>query len=312
MIPVNVNTWSGSVVTPLPAGMLQCSMKMLNPSVTILGDARATMIVYKITNTATGRSYIGISTRSLGHRIREHVYEALTYGTITPLYRSMRSRGLGVFTAETLEQHDTIEALNEAEIRLIAQYGTFKTGYNQTAGGGGNRGVESPWTVERNRSKRKLTEEDIRAILLDTRPAVALGAEYGVQQSTISSICRGRIYKDLYEKVCATLPPEVVERNLKFRSNPRPHKRGDLHHMRDPERARRHSEKLRGKPVPHTSARNIANRSLTEDDIRLILADKRPVQQIAAEFGKSATLIRNIRSGKKYADVVQKIRAESQ
>ena len=288
-------------------------MKTIKPRVTILGDANAAMIVYKITNTVTGRSYIGISTRSLGRRVREHVYEALACGSNAPLHVSMRNRGLDVFTAEVLEQHADLDALNVAEVRLIAQHGTFeKFGYNQTAGGGGLAGITSTWTTERNRARRKLTEDDVRAIMLDTRPATVIAAEYGIaSRSTITLICRGQRYKDLYEKVCATLPAEVIERNLKFRTNPRPHKQGDLHHMRrDPELARRHAEKIRGTKNAAVGESNKARRSLTEDDIRMILAAPFPTQDLADALGKSHTLIHNIRSGKKYADVVARIRAE--
>jgi hypothetical protein len=293
--------------------MLKFGMKTIKPRVTILGDAKATMIVYKITNTVTGRSYIGISTRSLKHRVADHVHEAMNTASAAPLHVSMRNRGLDVFTAEVLEQHDDLAALNTAEVRLIAEHGTFGwRGYNQTAGGGGLMGITSTWTTARNRANRKLTEDDIRAILLDTRQAKEICAQYGLSKGAVSSIARGKIYKDLYDNVCATLPPEVVERNLKFRTGPKPHKRGDLHHMRrDPELARRTGEKKRGKHLPHISARNIANRTLTEDDIRAILADTRITQDIADEFGKSYTLIHNIRSGKKYADVVARIRSEN-
>lgn len=313
-VSANVNTWGYRVVTALPAELLKCGMKTIKPRVTILGDAKATMIVYKITNTVTGRSYIGISTRSLKHRVADHVHVAMNTGSTAPLHVSMRNRGLEAFTAEVLEQHETLDALNAAEVRLIAQYGTFeKFGYNQTAGGGGLAGVTSTWTVERNRAKRKLTEDDVRAILLDTRPEHEICAAYGFAgKGVVSSLCRGRIYKDLYEKVCATLPPEVVERNLKFRSAPRPHKTGDLHHMRrDPELARRTGEKKRGMKNPAIGESNKARRSLTEDDIRMILAAPFPTQDLADALGKSHTLIHNIRSGKKYADVVAKIRSET-
>jgi hypothetical protein len=42
----------------------------------------------------------------------------------------------------------------------------------------------------------------------------------------------------------------------------------------------------------------------------VILTDPRGSAALAASLGKSKTLIRDLRSGKKYADVVQKIRAE--
>jgi hypothetical protein len=284
-----------------------------HPRVTIIGDAAATMIVYKITNTVTGSGYIGISTRSLAHRVSEHVYEAMGCGSMAPLHVSMRNRGLGAFTAEVLERHPDIDALNAAEIRLIAEYGTFSgRGYNQTEGGGGLMGVTSTWTAERNRAKRKLTEDDIRAILLDSRPANVIAAEYGfAAKSTVTMICRGQRYKDLYDKVCATLPPEVVERNLKFRSNPRPHMQGDLHHMRrNPDLARQGGEKRRGKKNAGVGDANKHRRSLTEDDIRMILTDPRTAGAIASALGKGRTLIVNIRQGKKYTDVVQKIKAE--
>lgn len=50
---------------------------------------------------------------------------------------------------------------------------------------------------------------------------------------------------------------------------------------------------------------------MTEDDIRTILTDTRKVQALADALGVSYSVIRNIRRGKKYADVVAKIKRET-
>ena len=62
----------------------------------------------------------------------------------------------------------------------------------------------------------KLTPEDVRAIRADTRPQVAIAASYGVVQTTISSIKRGKTWRHVTapEQLCFSyaLQPALMRR----------------------------------------------------------------------------------------------------
>lgn len=172
-------------------------------------------------------------------------------------------------------------------------------------------GRASPWTGERNRTNRKLTEEQVRAILLDPRTPAEISADYGISRPHICNIMKGNSYSEWVAVARAEFGDRIIDRKEAERQRGRPHMRGDNHPWRrNPELVRQHSEKLKGRKAPETSEANKRRRSLTEDDIRMILTDPRTCVAIGAAIGKSKGLIRDIRAGKKYADVVQKIRLE--
>lgn len=172
-------------------------------------------------------------------------------------------------------------------------------------------GLKRPWCGERNKAARRLTEDQVRAILLDPRTLEEIGADYGVAPNHIGNIMAGRRYSEWVSKARQEFGDLIDTRMAAAKGRARPYMTGDLHHMRrNPELARQLSDKLKGRKAPETGASNKRRRSLTEDDIRLILTDPRTALDLAEVFGKSRALIYDIRSGKKYTEIVQKIRAE--
>ena len=107
--------------------------------------------IYKITNKINGHSYIGQSI-DIERRWKKHINfpkENSNY----PLYRAFVKYGIENFNFEILKICDKKD-LDIEEIKFIAQYDTFKNGYNQTTGGGGN-----PNSIV------KLSNEDIITII---------------------------------------------------------------------------------------------------------------------------------------------------
>ena len=94
--------------------------------------------IYRIKNTITGRCYIGLTTRSVECRWDEHVGSA-AIDTKGVLYDAIRKHGKDAFEISILEQHESLEDLCKAEIRLIAEHKTHASlgGYNLTIGGDG-------------------------------------------------------------------------------------------------------------------------------------------------------------------------------
>lgn len=103
-------------------------------------------IVYKLTNSITGKSYIGYTTKTLEQRFEQHVFDALERKSNTYLHRSIRKHGEEAFTKEVIAESDDVEELKRLEIFYIKEFQTYGKGYNMTTGGDGVPGYE--WTDE--------------------------------------------------------------------------------------------------------------------------------------------------------------------
>lgn len=133
-------------------------------------------IVYKLTCTNTGKSYIGYSRHSLEVRWRGHLKHAKA-GSPTKLYRAIRKYGEKAFTKEILEEVVTKVEAQQREIDLIARYQTLKLGYNTTRGGdGGNTSTERTlkWNKHISESlKGKPKSSEHRKNMCGPRPSVS-------------------------------------------------------------------------------------------------------------------------------------------
>ena len=106
-------------------------------------NAKIKGIIYTITNLINKKVYIGQTQQKLSKRWSQHKSSAKT-GETTPLYNSMRFHGIINFKIEKIEEVP-IEFLDDKEIEYIKhfksniqEYGN-KYGYNQTAGGAGQK-----------------------------------------------------------------------------------------------------------------------------------------------------------------------------
>lgn len=97
------------------------------------------MIVYKITNKITNKSYIGCSKHSLEERWKSHVYKSNS-GSPGYLHRSIAKYGKDSFDRVVLEKCYSHRQMFKSEIKYIEKFDTFNNGYNLTKGGEGRLG----------------------------------------------------------------------------------------------------------------------------------------------------------------------------
>lgn len=96
------------------------------------------MILYKLTNSADGKSYIGITSRPLHKRLQQH---ALTKTRGSALHAAIKQHGMAAFRSEALAISADWSSLLLLERAAIAQHGTLSPrGYNVTRGGQGMLG----------------------------------------------------------------------------------------------------------------------------------------------------------------------------
>lgn len=96
--------------------------------------------------------YIGMTTRDVEIRWREHLDEIYNRESQQPLYRAMRKYGTYNFVIETIEKCDDSVAL-ERESYWIIHYNSYADGYNATKGGMG-KPKEKQQTVQKERKKK--------------------------------------------------------------------------------------------------------------------------------------------------------------
>lgn len=116
--------------------------------------------VYNIVNAQNGKMYIGKTLRTIPIRWRQHVHDA-NGGSDVPLHRSIRKHGIESFQIEEMASVETKDIkitnrlLNNLEINLIREYGTFvDKGYNATLGGEGmDKGTRLKLTEEQRKKR---------------------------------------------------------------------------------------------------------------------------------------------------------------
>ena len=94
------------------------------------------MIIYKATNLINDKIYIGLTTKSLEHRISVHKKDSKRHNTY--FYQAIRKYGFENFKWEVVDTAITMEELEEKERYYIKLYGSFdnkEIGYNTQSGG---------------------------------------------------------------------------------------------------------------------------------------------------------------------------------
>jgi group I intron endonuclease len=97
------------------------------------------MIIYKSTNTITGKVYIGQTTHTLEKRIKSHIKESKIESN-RPFMLSINKYGSDNFTFEVIDSASNLDELNKKEIYWIDFYNSVSpNGYNVTGGGQGKK-----------------------------------------------------------------------------------------------------------------------------------------------------------------------------
>jgi len=110
------------------------------------------MIIYYIKNKLNGKGYVGQTTKTLNRRWSGHLSNAKNKKYSSVLAKAILKYGLNAFELEVLEKCDSLEALNEAEVKWISIKNTLVPyGYNVETGGKNNT-----WTEEMKEKMSKI------------------------------------------------------------------------------------------------------------------------------------------------------------
>jgi predicted GIY-YIG superfamily endonuclease len=92
-------------------------------------------LVYKVTNQETGKTYIGVTTRSMEERKADHIQKA-NKGIGGYFQEGIATYGADAFTWEQIDTATSSNELAEKEKKYILQYDSKENGYNSDSGGG--------------------------------------------------------------------------------------------------------------------------------------------------------------------------------
>lgn len=92
-------------------------------------------IVYKVTNQETGKSYIGVTTRSIEERKADHIQKA-NKGIGGDFQNAIMTYGSEAFRWEQIDTASSNDELASKEIRYISEYDALENGYCSDKGGG--------------------------------------------------------------------------------------------------------------------------------------------------------------------------------
>jgi group I intron endonuclease len=140
-------------------------------------------LVYRVTNTANGKVYIGQTTMRLTKRWYYHRWEARRGRLQNPLYRAIRKYGEGCFTVVQIGEAESKQALDALEAYEMQRHDSMSSGYNaKEAGSAGKLSPEARKKMSESRTgekhfnfgkslsedhKRKLSEAGRRRIVSD-------------------------------------------------------------------------------------------------------------------------------------------------
>ena len=116
------------------------------------------MLIYCIKNTINNKEYIGLTTRTLEHSWKQHIYESNkqdSWEWNTPLGNAIKKYGKDSFQVFVVEVCSSEAELKLKEIQLIKERKSLasETGYNLTLGGDGRLGYKLS-----EETKRKIGE----------------------------------------------------------------------------------------------------------------------------------------------------------
>jgi len=136
------------------------------------------MLVYCIKNTVNNKEYIGLTTRTLEQRWKQHIRESNREGGWewnTPLGNAIKKYGKDSFEVFVLEECSSETEMKQKEIQLIKERKSLasETGYNLTLGGDGRMGYKLS-----EDTKRKIGEGNLGKIMsADAREKMSVAAK---------------------------------------------------------------------------------------------------------------------------------------
>lgn len=153
-------------------------------------------IVYKHTNTANGKVYIGITSTSVNERSGSN---GKNYKKNTLFYRAIEKYGWDAFSHEVVFTGISMEEAARREVELISVYNSTNPdfGYNISAGGEGGRAGVPYSDEERNLHSKLMSGENNPCYGKYGSDHPAFGCKHTAEsRMAVSNALKGRVYSE--------------------------------------------------------------------------------------------------------------------
>ena len=102
-------------------------------------------LIYKVTNLKNKMIYIGLTSRTLDQRKKEHYYKAFSdsKNKKSDFHKALKSFNKSDFKWEIIENNIPIKDLPNKERYWIKYYNSYKKGYNMNSGGANEDGFRN-------------------------------------------------------------------------------------------------------------------------------------------------------------------------
>lgn len=150
--------------------------------------------IYSITNTITGKQYIGQTGQAFDRRYWHHRWK-LREGTHDNrhLQRAWDKYGEGAFVFNVVRVADGREDLDKLEQKYIKEFNTYKDGYNMTEGGGGKRGCPMSEHAKAIVGAKNRAHNLGRKLSLETRKKMSESSSHHPQSDAVKQMLRERM-----------------------------------------------------------------------------------------------------------------------
>lgn len=115
------------------------------------------MFVYVMTNTVTGKKYVGSTTRSVHERKRAHLKGY--HKSHQNMFADVLKYGADAFTCEILSTHTDYESMQASEKFWITKLDSINSGYNKITSSQGRKPQGFSESIRRSKTGRRNTEE---------------------------------------------------------------------------------------------------------------------------------------------------------
>lgn len=255
------------------------------------------VIAYRVTNKVDGKFYIGITSRGLAARERQHRRTA-DRGQGFYLHLAIRKHGQENFVFEQIADFDGDRELAKCyEIEAIAKY---KPAYNMTIGGDGKAGPLSPESLVRFRAKRAgipsyrkgvpLSEEHKRRISESNKGQIPWSKGKPLSEERREKLRQANLGNqhrlgEQRSEICRKMVPPLAELRRSFpylndllapkKEKPPKAPRQRLYRPISETERQKRRERMLGRKVPSTPAREAA---LAVSIVKAQMANKKPVR----------------------------------
>lgn len=161
-------------------------------------------IIYCIQNLVNGKVYVGLTTKTLEKRWKQHIADAESTGPTAQyaLHRALKKYGIAQFNYYVVDQAESEEELKQKEIYYIQFYHSYTNdpeggGYNMTYGGDLNlhiKGENSPVSKNTNEQRWKVIELLLTTNMFMKDIAIHAGLNSNDGEKLVSEINRGHIF----------------------------------------------------------------------------------------------------------------------